>query len=258
MSLSLAGRRGSACIGMQLYLNEEWAEDRKRRAASQIPEGIEFKEKWRIALDLLASATEWGVKAGIVLGDAGYGNVTAFREELALRGHVFALGIGGTQVVWLPAHAPKKSQKFKRGWTQPAQAPVVVRDLAPHLRFRKVTWREGTKGKMSSRFAALRVVPASTGRPPGDETWLLVEWPEGEAAPTKYSISNLPVETTVRQLVSAVKLRWRIERDYQEMKEELGLDHYEGRKWFGFHHHAALCAASHAFLALQRALFPPA
>ncbi len=114
---------------------------------------------------------------------------------------------------------------------------------------------------MSSRFAALRVVPAhghSTGRPPGDEVWLLAEWPEGEDSPTKFSISNLPEKTTMRQLVSAVKLRWRIERDYQEMKEELGLDHYEGRKWNGFHHHAALCAASHAFLALQRALFPPA
>ena len=132
--------------------------------------------------------------------------------------------------------------------------------LAKTLSFRAVSWRDGSRGRQSSRFAAVRVRTAhrhAVGRAPGHEQWLLCEWPGDEEAPCKFYLSTLPATTAVRDLVRLAKLRWRVERDYQEMKGELGLDHYEGRNWLGFHHHAALCAAAHAFLALRRALFPP-
>lgn len=123
-----------------------------------------------------------------------------------------------------------------------------------------MTWREGSRGQQASRFAAVRVHLAhrhAEGAGPGPEVWLLSEWPRDESAPTKYYLSSLPATTPLRTLVRFGKLRWRIERDYQELKGELGLDHFEGRTWNGFHHHGALCAAAHAFLALRRALFPP-
>jgi SRSO17 transposase len=124
-----------------------------------------------------------------------------------------------------------------------------------------VTWREGSRGRQASRFAAVRLHLAhghAEGAGPSAEVWLLSEWPRGEEAPTKYYLSSLPATTSLRTLVRFGKLRWRIERDYQELKGELGLDHFEGRTWNGFHHHVALCAAAHAFLALRRVLFPPA
>ena len=137
---------------------------------------------------------------------------------------------------------------------------MTLAQLAATLPHRRVTWREGSRGPQASRFASVRVCPAhrhAEGAGPGPEGWLLSEWPRGEAAPTKFYLSSLPPKTPLRTLVRLAKLRWRIERDYQEMKGELGLDHFEGRTWTGFHHHAALCAAAHAFLALRRALFPP-
>jgi len=123
-----------------------------------------------------------------------------------------------------------------------------------------VRWREGSRGWQKSRFAAVRVRTAhrhQNGKPPSDEQWLLCHWPEDSEAPIKYWLAALPATTSIGALVRLAKLRWRIERDYQEMKQEIGLDHFEGRTWRGFHHHAALCATAHAFLALQRALFPP-
>jgi SRSO17 transposase len=126
--------------------------------------------------------------------------------------------------------------------------------------YRKVKWREGSRGLQSGRFAAVRIRSAerrTKGRPPGEEQWLLCEWREDVAEPSKFYLSNLPANTSIQTLVRFAKLRWRVERDYQEMKQEIGLDHFEGRTWRGFHHHATLCAVAHAFLALQRALFPP-
>jgi len=137
---------------------------------------------------------------------------------------------------------------------------MALPELANQLRFRNVSWRDGSRGRQVSRFAAARIRTAHhhlNGYPPGDEMWLLCERPGDKAAATRFWFSTLPATTSIKTLVRFAKLRWRVERDYQELKEELGLDHFEGRKWRGFHHHVTMCAVAHAFLALQRALFPP-
>lgn len=266
VSVHLGGERGSGCGAMRLYLPEKWTDDRDRCAKAGVPEDVEFKPKWRIALDLIDGALDWGVRRHPVLGDSGYGDVTEFREALTERDLRYVVGISSSLVVWPPGtkFTAPKAQPGKKGRkpTKPRadKEPVAVSDLAAGLRYRKVTWRTGTRGPMSSRFAAVRIRTAhehGRGRPPGPEEWLLCEWPKDESAPTKFYLSSLPKKTSLKELVRKAKLRWRIERDYQDMKNEVGLDHFEGRKWRGFHHHAALCAAAHAFLALRRALSPP-
>jgi len=265
-SLHLAGERGSACIGFRLYLPEEWANDRKRRRKAGVPADVEFEPKWQLALALLDDALDAGVRSDVVLADAGYGDNNDFRSAIAERGLHYVVHVKGRSVVYPPGTAiavpPTTSDKGPRRRVPRAvnAAPIAVAALAAELSFRRVTWREGTRGPQSSRFAAARVRSAhlhGVGRPPGPEQWVLCEWPPNEPAPCKFYLSNLPATTSLRELVRLAKLRWRVERDYQEMKDELGLDHYEGRNWLGFHHHAALCAAAHAFLALRRALFPP-
>jgi SRSO17 transposase len=266
VSLHLAGEQGSSCIGMRLYLPEVWTDDRERCAKAGVPEEVKFKKKWCIALDRIDAALGWGVSHHLVLADAGYGDATEFRCGLTERGLLYAVGITGTQVVWPPGtefaeptprvgSAGRPSKRLRA-----SKEPVVSKAFASSLRYRKVTWREGTRGPMSSRFAAARIRTAhkhKQGHPPGPEEWLLCEWPEKESSPTKFYLSSLPKQTSLKRLVRSVKLRWRIERDYQDLKGEVGLDHFEGRLWRGFHHHAALCSAAHTFLALHRALSPP-
>lgn len=265
-SLHLAGERGSGCIGLRLYLPEEWTKDRARCRAVGVPDTVAFAPKWQHALTLLDQALAAGVRRHVVLGDAAFGNVTAFREALTARGLPYHLRVPGSLVVWPPGTAfrvpsrrgttgrPRTTARPPAGTT-----PIPVATLAATLRHRRVTWREGSRGPQASRFAAVRVHVAhhhAQGAGPGPEVWCLSEWPRDEASPTKFYLSSLPAETPLRTLVRRAKLRWRIERDYQEMKGELGLDHFEGRTWQGFHHHAALCAAAHAFLALRRAFSP--
>ena len=266
-SLHLAGERGSGCIGMRLYLPEAWTADRVRCRAAGVPDAIAFAPKWQHALDLLDAALAAGVRRHVVLGDAAYGDVTAFRAALTARGLPYHLRVQGGLVVWPPGTtfrvpAVQGTKGRPRSIPRPPTrtAAVTLAALARTLPHRRVTWRDGSRGPQVSRFAAVRVHLAhrhSEGAGPGPAVWLLSEWPQGEVAPTKCYLSSLPPKTPRRTLVRLAKLRWRIERDYQEMKGELGLDHFEGRTWQGFHHHAALCAAAHAFLALRRALFPP-
>jgi SRSO17 transposase len=267
-SLHLAGERGSGCIGMRLYLPDTWTEDRPRCRSAGVPDTTTFAPKWRHALALLDEALAAGVRRHVVLADAAFGDVTAFRDALTSRGLSYLLRVQGGLVVWPPgtpfAVPPRQGETGRRRVIPrpPARTPVVtLAALAARLPHRRVTWREGSRGPQASRFAAVRVCTAHghrEGAGPGPEVWLLSEWPSGEAAPTKFYLSSLPPKTALRTLVRLAKLRWRIERDYQELKGELGLDHFEGRTWNGFHHHVALCAAAHAFLALRRALFPPA
>jgi SRSO17 transposase len=267
-SLHLAGERGSGCIGMRLYLPEAWTTDRARCRAAGVPDTIAFGPKWQHALELLDAALGAGVRRHVVLGDAAFGEVTAFRDALSVRGLSYLLRVQGSLVVWPPGTrftvpARRGTMGRRRTTLRPTgpTSPVPLAALAATLRHRRVTWREGSRGPPASRFAAVRVRLAhrhAEGAGPGPELWLLSEWPRGEPAPTKYYLSSLPVTTPLRTLVRFAKLRWRVERDYQELKGELGLDHFEGRTWHGFHHHVALCAAAHAFLALRRALFPPA
>ena len=207
-----------------------------------------------------------------VVADAGYGDTTAFREALTTLGLAYAVGVKKETTAWPPGEAPRPPKR----WTGRGRPPTCVRRTTTHTprslkqlavalpttAWRTVTWREGTRGTMRSRFTRLRVRPAHRDEQraaPRPEEWLLIEWPRGEAEPTKYWLSTLPATTPVADLVRLAKLRWRIERDYQELKDELGLDHFEGRGWRGFHHHGALCIAAYAYLAAERArLSPPA
>ena len=260
-SLHLAGEAGSACIGMRLYLPEIWANDPARRRKAGVPEDVEFAEKWRVALSLLDDALAAGVRRHVVLADAGYGDNGEFRRELEVRRLKYVVGVSGTALIWPPAAQPeRRSVRGHIAYVDKKHPPQAMAAFAETLRYRRITWRDGSRGIQRSRFAAVRVRTARAhhrGSPPSDPLWLLCWWPEGEPRPAKFWLSNLPAETSIKRLVRLAKLRWRIERDYQEMKGELGLDHFEGRTWRGFHHHAALCAAAHAFLALRRALFPP-
>lgn len=269
-SVHVAGEKGSVCVGMQLYLPEEWSCDPKRLRAAGVPETIEFKRKWEIALHLLDRAQHAGVSLPVALADAGYGDAVSFRDGLRERGLHYIVGVAGNHLVWPPGASPRKPKRVTGSngrpptrFVDPKHEPISIEALAcslPKSAFRRVAWREGIRGRQSSRFACLRVRPAelhTKGRPPDEEHWLICEWPEGESAPSKFHLSSLPASTSVKQLIRLMKLRWRVERDYQELKGEIGLDHFEGRTWRGFHHHATLCSAAHAFLALRRALFPP-
>jgi SRSO17 transposase len=266
VSLHLAGESGSACIALRLFLPEQWAGDPKRRTKAGVPEEVAFSTKLQIALDQLDHAIASGVRRHVVLADAAYGDSLEFRNELATRGLQYVVALKGETVIWPPGSEPRVPRKVTRvgrprsRYHDHRHPPVAIGVLAPTLTYRTVTWREGSRGTQSGRFAVARVRTAHRhveGTAPGDEQWLICQWFDGESKPSKFWLSNLPSTISARGLVRLAKLRWRVERDYQEMKQEIGLDHFEGRTWRGFHHHGALCAAAHAFLALRRALFPP-
>jgi SRSO17 transposase len=229
-----------------------------------------LQTKPRIALDQISAARAAGIEAKLVLADAGYGNDTDFRDGITEIGLSYAVGIQSTTTLWPPGIEPLPPKQWS-GRGRPTSAirrdaehqPVSAKEMAlglPKKAWRRVTWREGTNSVLASRFAAVRVRPAhrdyhrSTPRP---EEWCLIEWPADEPEPTKYFLSTLPATITRRALVAATKLRWRIERDYQDLKQELGLGQYEGRGWRGFHHHATLCIAAYGFLLSERGAFPP-
>lgn len=272
VSLHVAGERGSSCIGMQLYLPESWTSDRTRSQAVGVPDDVLFRKKWEISLGQMDAAMTWGLPRRVVLADAGYGDVTEYRDGLAARKLDYVVGINGVQVLWPPGAAPIPPPPVRpvgqRGntpcrWKTGEQKPKTALMLAlsrGRKACRTVSWREGSRGRQKSFFGSVRVRCAHhhlQGKAPGDEQWLLYEWPLDEKEPTKFWLATLPASTPVKSLVRLAKLRWRVERDYQEMKQEIGLDHFEGRGWRGFHHHATLCAVAHGFLALRRALSPP-
>lgn len=265
VSLSLASVRGSLPIAHQLYLPKDWAGDAERRKKGGVPEDIVFATKPEIALEQMRLAIAAGVPRGVVLADAGYGDETAFRDGITELGMLYAVGIRPATTVWAPGTAPLPPKPWSGHGTRPTKLrrepgnePVAVKALSltwPAKAWRTVTWREGSNSGLSSRFARVRVRPAHRDylrlemRP---EEWLLVEWPEGEAEPTKYFLSTAPAWATLEQLVFVTKMRWRIERDYQDLKQDFGLGHYEGRNWRGFHHHATLSIAAYGFLMAQR------
>lgn len=271
VSVSVAHERASVPVAYRLYLPEAWAQDRRRRRAAGVPDPVAFRPKWQIALEQIAQLARDGVPAAPVVADAGYGVVTAFRDALTAQSISYMVGVSTETTVWAPGRAPLPPPKYRGQGRPPTlvrrtrrHRPRGVQALAQQLpasAWRTVTWRQGTRGAMRSRVAAVRVRPAhrDEGRAtPRPEEWLLIEWPRTEAAPIKYWLSTLPSTVTRAELVQLAMLRWRIERDYQELKDELGLDHFEGRGWRGFHHHASLCIAAYAFLAAERlAHFPP-
>ena len=206
-----------------------------------MPEALEFVTRPMLALQLLENLAAVESLPELVIADAGYGANTEFREQLTALGFTYVVGVTGVVSLLMQAQAP-------------LQAKELAMQLPPR-RFRTVTWREGTNAALSSRFAAIRVHCASRAARTGEaceEQWLLVEWPKQELEPTKYFFSTLPADTPIKELVRLAKLRWRIERDYQELKQELGLGHFEGRSWRGFHHHATLCMVAYGFLVTER------
>ena len=270
VTLSLASLHASLPIAYRLYLPELWTDDLQRRATAGVPKEVKFQTKPEIALDQIRSALAAGVSPGVVLADAGYGVDTAFRTTLTDLGLAYILGIQSSTTLWPPGRAPLPPKLWSgrgrpptRVQRHPNHTPLSAKDLAkalPSGAWHAVQWREGTNAPLVSRFAAVRVRPAHRDHlrhEPRPEEWFLVEWPDGEEEPTKYWLSTLPPDTTLANLVEQAKLRWRIERDYQELKQEIGLGHYEGRGWRGFHHHATLCIAAYGFLVCERGRIPP-
>jgi SRSO17 transposase len=259
VSLSLANHHASLPVAYRLYLPQAWAEDDDRRTKAGVPEKITFKTKPEIALDQIRWACEVGLPGAVVLMDAGYGHDSKLRLGITELGKRYVAGIQPQTLVWKPGKRPGRAPKKGR---RDATDVISVKDLALGLRARAwhvISWREGTHEWLSSRFARVRVHGASRHERPGEpaKEWLLIEWPEGEKEPTRYWLSTLPRRIAFRDLVDAAKLRWRIERDYQELKQEVGLGHYEGRGWRGFHHHATMCIAAYGFLISQRETIPP-
>ena len=261
VSLSLATDSASLPVAWQLYLPAEWTDDPKRCAEAGVPASVGFLTKNQIAAAQIRAAVAAKVPRGVVLGDAAYGDDCALRDEMSEQELLYALGIRPLTTVWWGAHQPATTpppaatgRPRVRVVRDAAHPPINVRALAqalPARAYRTIAWRQGSAETLSGRFARVRVVTAHDDRA-RDPEWLVIEWPRGDAEPLRYWLSTLPEETTFKALVGIIKGRWRIERDYLELKQELGLGHYEGRNWRGFHHHASLCIAAYGFLTLER------
>jgi len=230
---------------------------------------VGFATKPRIALEQLARICEQGMAAGVqaVLADSAYGTEYAFRQGIAELGLRYAVEVKSTSKVWGPGQGPlppapwrgsgRVPTRWRKDPQQPAQSVKRLALALPASAWRVLRWREGTNEPLQSRFARVRVrVAHDADQHPPEQEWLLVEWPEAQTAPTKYWLSNLPKSISMTQLVETVKMRWCIERDYQELKQEFGLSHYEGRGWRGFHHHATLTIAAYGFLVAERLIDP--
>src|SRR4051795_7867342 len=281
VSLTLARAEVPVGVGLRLFLPEDWCGDAGRRAAAGVPEAVAYRPRWRIALDeidrVLAARARLGARRGgrravdeidrvraagarfgAVLADAEYGKAAEFRHGLAERALAYAVGILPTQKVY-PADVTlsfpgRKGTGRPRKHPVPSAASVAAAELVESRpeAFRAVSWRAGTKGPLKAEFAALRVRvadgPADAGgrHLPGDEAWLVGE--HRASGERKYYLSNLPPDATLERLAALIKARWVCEQLHQQLKDELGLDHFEGRSWRGLHHHALLCQLAFAFL----------
>ena len=265
VSVSLACEQGSVPVAWQLYLPEDWSKDPVRRQAAGVPEEVRFATKTQIALAQLRTLLAEGAPHHCVLADAGYGVDTGFRQALSDMGLHYAVGVTSAVSVWAPGIEPLPPKRYSGKGRPPVMPrrtarlqPVSVKALAlslPAQAFHTISWREGPNEPLSGRFAALRVRHAGGNagkarlRP---LQWLLIEWPADQEEPSKYVLSTLPEDTPINDLVGAAHHRWRIERDYQDLKQDFGLGHYEGRGWRGFHHHASLSIAAYGFLMTER------
>lgn len=269
VSVSMATQTMSLPIDYRLYLPKSWTDEPERCAQVGVPEGTGFQTKQQIALQQLTHCCERELPRGIVAADAAYGHDLNFRDGVEALGLDYVLSVQSTTLVWPPGSKPRKPGQYKGVGRKPTrqriskgEEPQQIEQLALSLdenQWRRVTWAEGSSGKLHSQFAfaRVRVAPKNhLSKPLREEQWLIMEWPQGAEKPTKYWLSNLAASSTKQQLVKSAKVRWRIERDYQEMKQELGLNQYEGRNWRGFHHHASLCIAAYGFLVIQRLMYP--
>jgi SRSO17 transposase len=261
VSVPYVSPRGHYPLDLRLYLPQSWLTDPQRLDRAQVPPPERRPlTKPQIALELLDRVRSEGLPGRAVVADAGYGVSPEFRDGLAARGLSYVVGVTEDFVVFAqpPLWRPLQATPGGRPLTRPqladgSPAPMALKELARHVRLRRVTWREGTKGKLWARFAWVRVWPGQgwqrgecAGQGP---LWLLLE--EQADGQRKYAFSNLPPDTSCRQAVRLCKSRWPVEQGYQQLKEELGLDHFEGRSWRGFHHHAALVLLAYGFLLLE-------
>jgi SRSO17 transposase len=249
VTLSIANHHASLPIAYRLYLPRAWADDKARRKKAHVPASIRFKTKPQIALEQIRAALLAGVAPGVVLMDAGYGNNSILRQAIRALGLTYVAAILSTT----------KVRPVRQDDPKPPRVSVEALALSlPKRAWRTVAWREGTNKKLRSRFARVRVrVSPIRGEARFAEETLLIEWPKSEDKPIKYWLATVDPDMSLRRLVDLAKLRWRIEHDYRDLKQEIGLGHYEGRGWRGFHHHGTLCIASYGFLISERERIPP-
>lgn len=244
VSLSLATRTEQLPIDFELYLPESWTDDPARRREARIPDTVLFQTKPQFGLAMIRRALADGLPRGVVLADTAYGSSSDFRQELRDLGLDYAVAVDPKTVVWM-----LDAQSRCRG------DPVAVRDLAIRIEarggFRRCTWRKATRQHLSGRFALRRVAPAGR-KAESDAQWLLIEWREGEGEPANYFLATLSEDITKRQLIRLVMQRWRTERVYEDLKGELGLDHFEGRRFRGWHHHVSVALCCYAFIVAER------
>jgi SRSO17 transposase len=263
VSISTASEVASCPLTWRLFLPAAWDDDTERRAKAHLPPEEHHRPKWELATEMLDELRDWGLKAPPIVADAGYGEISAFRAALEERELAYVVEVKATTSAYAPevvAERPPWRGSGRRPTARYRGAPSSLRALALAAGFRassEIVWREGSRGLMSARFSALRCRPANIGlrRAHGAAlplAWLLCQWSEDEQEPSKYWLSNLPEETKLIDLVRLAKLRWRIEQDYRELKDALGLDHFEGRSFRGWHHHVTLVSLAHGFLTLQR------
>ena len=270
VSLSVANDAASLPIAWRLCLPQAWSDDPDRRLKAKIPNAIVFQTRPQIALDQIRAARAENVPPGVILAGAGYGADGGFRAGLSEIGLACVVGVQPTLSAWRPGEGPlppkpwsgkgRPASRMRRHLDhQPLSAKALAAEL-PAKAWAEIAWRDGTRAELRSRFAAVPLRPASRdfSRPePHAEEWLLIGWPEDAREPAKYWLSTLPAETPITRLVETARLRWRIERDCQDLKQELGPGHYEGRGWRGFHHHASLCIAACGLLISLRETIPP-
>lgn len=270
VSAHAVGAKGTVPLGWALYLPEEWCADPERRRRAKIPVDVEFKTKPELGAELVEHAAGWQVPKAPVLGDQAYGENTALRQRLDDAGLEYVLAVGAETKVFASEtvfEVPERTGATGRPRSRPCpdREPESIGALIARIgpgAAQTVTFRDGPDGEpVTSRFVFARVRAAhrwhkATPCPPREE-WLIAEWPEGRDEPTGYWLANLPADTGPERLARLARLRWKIELDYKQLKGELGLDHYEGRSWLGWHHHTALVTAAHGFLTLER-LCPPA
>jgi SRSO17 transposase len=257
VSLSVATRSAHVPIDFALYLPESWTGDPVRREECKIPDDVVFKTKHELAIELMERAIKDGVPGDIALADSAYGDCFEFREIVRMFGFDYAVGIHSPTTMW-----PLDSREHRLG--EPLTARAIA-DALPPRAFRTITWREGTmpgkRGKLRSRFHFSRVkVAHDDGSDPAsrEPVWLIIEWPEGEKAPSKFALTTLRRTMSKKQIVRLLKERYRTERVYEEMKGELGLDHFEGRSFPGWHHHVSVALCCYAFVIGERMRhFPP-
>ncbi len=269
VSLHWSSAEASCPLVWRLYLPKEWFEDRERTEEVRLPPGAVYRSKTELALEAVDQALAWELPPLPVLADSFYGNDFGFRQALRERHLQYAVQVEPSTVVWtedpnLPVPTPGKKKTGRPRKYPPLEAlarPQSLETVAQQLpasAWRTITWRQGSRGAERCRFAMLQIWAAHGWRqqahPPRVIEWLLVEWPEGEKQPTKYWLAQLGSPPLgLRRLVRIAKARWRIEQDYRELKEELGLDHYEGRQWLGWHHHVCLVTMAYAFLRSEQA-----